>query len=90
MTLVEALLSAIATLSAVIVFLFLKLLAVVKEKNDLQEARLSDQKLATDALLRVNDKTHEALSQCAEVMEYIRHQPAQPYQANPTGMRSPK
>ena len=53
------------------------------------EARLRDKDEATRALLAMTEKTHSALDKVAEVLEVVRHQPAQPYPPNPTpGTRS--
>lgn len=94
MTLVEALLTAIGALTSALIWVTLRYLQALKdcaaEKQTLQNARLDDQKAATEALLKMNDKTHAALDKVAEVLEAVRHQPAQPFQVNPIGMTSPR
>lgn len=91
MTLVEALLTAIAALTSALVWVTLRYLQALKdcgtEKQVLQNARLDDQKTATEALLKMSDKTHAALDKAAEVLEAVRHQPAQPYPPNQIGTR---
>jgi hypothetical protein len=89
-TLAEALLTAIGAETSALIWVVMKLLAVLRElaalekacaaeKQALNDLRIQDQKAATVALLTMTDKTHGALDKVAEVLEAVRHAPAQPY-----------